>query len=87
MSVEPTLERVQAIVARVAGPHRQPAGADADMLLTDGGYWLDSVHLLETIIACEEAFAVELDPEVDLTETTLRSVRTLFELIRSKRAG
>jgi acyl carrier protein len=86
MSEEPTLERVQAIVARVAGQNPSLA-ADADTLLTDGGYWLDSVHLLETIIACEEAFAVEFDADVDLTATTLMSVRTLFDLIRSKRAG
>jgi acyl carrier protein len=85
MSQEPTLEQVQAIVARVAG--RNGGGAGADTPLTNGGYWLDSVHLLETIIACEEAFAVELDGEVDLTADTLKSVRTLFDLIRSKRAG
>jgi hypothetical protein len=38
-------------------------------------------------LACEEAFAVEFDADVDLTDATLQSVRTLCELIRSKRAG
>ena len=85
MNAEPTLEQVQAIVARVAGRSGSVSGADTP--LTNGGYWLDSVHLLETIIACEEAFAVELDADVDLTAATLRSVGTLFDLIRSKRAG
>jgi acyl carrier protein len=85
MSEEPTLERVQAIVARVAGRSGDVSAADAP--LTNGGYWLDSVHLLETVIACEEAFAVELDADVDLTAAALTSVRTLFELIRSKRPG
>jgi acyl carrier protein len=85
MSAEPTLDLVQAIVARVAGQNGRFSGADTP--LTNGGYWLDSVHLLEAIIACEEAFGVELDPDVDLTAATLRSVGTLFELIRSKRAG
>jgi acyl carrier protein len=85
MSEEPTLEQVQAIVARVAGRNGSFSGADTP--LTNGGYWLDSVHLLETIIACEEAFAVEFDADVDLTAATLMSVRTLFDLIRSKRAG
>ncbi len=85
MSDDPTLEQVQAIVARVAGRTGSISGADTP--LTNGGYWLDSVHLLETIIACEEAFAIELDADVDLTPATLTSVRTLFDLIRSKRAG
>jgi acyl carrier protein len=85
MSGEPTLEEVHAIVARIAGRSVSPSGADTP--LTNGGYWLDSVHLLETIIACEEAFAVEFDADVDLTVATLMSVRTLCELIRLKRAG
>jgi acyl carrier protein len=76
---------VQEVVARVAG--RSGDFSSADTPLTNGGYWLDSVHLLETIIACEEAFGVELDADIDLTPTALASVRTLFELIRSKRAG
>ena len=53
----------------------------------NAGDSLDSVHLLETILPCEEAFGVELDPDVDLTAGALRSVGTLFELIHSKRAG
>ena len=85
MTEEPTLEQVQAIVTRVAGRTGSFSGGDTP--LTNGGYWLDSVHLLETVIACEEAFAVEFDTDVDLTAATLASVRTLFDLIRSKRAG
>jgi acyl carrier protein len=85
VSEQPTLEQVEAIVARVAGRTGRVSGADTP--LTNGGYWLDSVHLLETIIACEEAFGVEFDTDVDLTAATLMSVRTLFHLIRSKRAA
>ena len=85
MREEPTLEKVHAIVVRIAGRSVSPSGADTP--LTNGGYWLDSVHLLETIIACEEAFAVEFDADVDLTGATLTSVGTLCKLIRLKRAG
>jgi len=53
----------------------------------NAGDWLDSGHLLETILPCEEAFGGELDPDVDLRAGALRSVGTLFELIHSKRAG
>jgi acyl carrier protein len=78
-----TLEQVQAIVARIAGAHRSLAGVGPDTPLTEGGLWLDSVHLLETIIECEEAFDLVFDPETDFTDQTLRTVRTLFDLIRA----
>jgi len=87
MTSEPTLEEVQAVVTRVAGPHRSPADAGPDTPLTEGGFWLDSVHLLETIIACEEAFEVVFDPETDFTDRTLMTVRRLFDLVRAKRNG
>ena len=85
MTVEATLESVQAIVARVAG--RAPAGAGPDTPLTEGGFGLGSVNLLRTIFECEEAFQVVFDPDRDFTDHTLRTARTLFDLIRSKRAG
>jgi acyl carrier protein len=84
---EITLEAVQLVVARIAGAHRSPPGAGPDTPLTDGGFWLDSVHLLETILACEESFGVVFDPETDFSDRTLKTVRTLFDLVRSKRPG
>ena len=87
MSGEPTLEAVQAVVARVAGPHRSPADAGPDTPLAEGGFWLDSVHLLEAIIQCERAFEVVFDPATDFTDRSLRTVRTLFELVRARQAG
>mgnify|MGYP001325752158 CR=1 FL=1 len=84
---EPTLEAVQAVVTSIAGAHRSPAGAGPDTPLTEGGFWLDSVHLLEVFIACEDAFGVVFDPETDFTDQTLMTVRTLFDLVRAKRAG
>lgn len=87
MTSGPTLERVQAIVARIAGPDRSPASAGPDTPLNGAGFWLDSVHLLEIILACEQAFDVVFDPEIDFTPESLRSVRTLFDLIQTKRAS
>jgi acyl carrier protein len=83
----PTVERVLSIVTSVAGPDRCPAGAGPDTPLADGGFWLDSVDLLETVLACEEAFGVVFDSSVDLTDDGLRTVGTLCDLIRTKRAG
>ena len=85
MASEPTIEAVQAIVLRVA--RRAPVGAGPDTALTDGGFSLDSVDMLRAIIDCEETFQVAFDPDADFTDQSLRTVRTLFDLIRSKRAG
>ena len=82
MTSEPTLDAVHAVVARVAGAHRSPASVGPDTRLTGGGYWLDSVHLLEAIIACEDAFSVVFDPATDFTDGNLRTVGTLCALIR-----
>lgn len=87
MTSAPTIERVQATVARIAGLHGSPPDAGPDTPLTEGGFWLDSLLLLETIIACEEEFEVVFDPETDFTDQTLKTVRTLFDLIRAKRPG
>jgi len=87
MSGDITLERVQAIVTRIAGPDRIPRDAGPDTPLRDGGYWLDSVDLLETMIACETEFEVAFDPEVDFSDRTLGTVATLFRLIQAKRGA
>ncbi len=82
-----TLERVQAIVARVAGPARSPAAPGPDTPLQEGGFWLDSASVLEVILACEAEFDVAFDPEMDFDEHALRTVGTLFSLIEAKRPG
>jgi acyl carrier protein len=82
-----TLERVQAIVAHVAGPGQMPIDAGPETPLVDGGFWLDSVHLLEAIIACETEFGVIFDPDTDFTGTHLSTVRTLHDLIRAKQSS
>jgi acyl carrier protein len=79
-----TIERVQAIVADAAGAGRAPSDAGPETPLVEGGFWLDSVHLLEAIIACESEFGVIFDPETDFTRAHLSTVRTLHDLIRAK---
>jgi len=81
---EPILERVQALVAEIAGPERTPADADPDTPLGDTGYWLDSVDVLEVILACEREFGTVFEDGTDLTPETLYSPRRLADLIRSK---
>ena len=81
------LDRVQALVVGIAGPDRTPPDAGPDTALIDGGFWLDSVSLLEVIIACEAEFDVVLEPETDFTDQTLATTRALCMLIRAKRAS
>jgi acyl carrier protein len=78
------LRRVQAIVTSVAGEKRVPPDAGPDTPLGDGGYWLDSVDVLEVILACEDEFAARLDQDPDLTAEALGSARRLADLIRRK---
>jgi acyl carrier protein len=81
-----TVERVQTLAARTAGPGRTPADAGPETSLTDDGFWLDSVDLVELVVACEQEFGVEFDGESDLNPETLGTVRSLARLIDSKRA-
>jgi acyl carrier protein len=80
----PVLDRVQALVAGIAGPDRTPPDAGPDTALIDGGFWLDSVSLLEVIIACEAEFGVALDSQADLTADTLTTARKLAALIERR---
>lgn len=82
-----TVERVRAIVAHVAGPGRAPIDAGPETPLVEGGFWLDSVHLLEAIIACEAEFGIIFDPDTDFTGAHLHTVRTLHDLIRVKQSS
>ena len=66
------------------GPTKTPPDAGPDTLLGDGGFWLDSVDLVEAVVACESEFAVTFEGETDLTREALHSVRTLADLIASK---
>jgi acyl carrier protein len=79
------LERVQVIVALVAGD-RTPADAGPDTPLDDRGYGLDSVDVLDLLLACEEAFGVRLDEDLDLSAAALRTSRSLADLIGTKLA-
>lgn len=81
MTADDTLARVEAIVTTVAGPTRIPEGAGPDTPLGEDGYWLDSVDLLEVVLACEREFDLVFD--TDLVARSLGSARTLADLIRS----
>lgn len=84
MTGDSILERVQAIVMEIAGPERTPNDAGPDTPLGDSGYWLDSLDVLEVILACEGEFGTVFEEGADLTADTLYSARGLADLIRSR---
>ncbi len=83
---DPVLERVQRVVVKTAGAARTPPDAGPDTPLGEAGFWLDSVDLVEVVVACESEFGVTFEGETDLTAESLRTVRSLAAMIRSKGA-
>jgi acyl carrier protein len=84
MTDDRCVERVQAIVERVAGPARSVPGAGPDTRLADDGFWLDSAAMLEVVLACEEEFGIVFDWEAELSPEVLDTIRSLAEAIRRK---
>ena len=82
---EVTLAAVVATIGRVVGEGRIPTDSGPDLALANGGLWLGSLELVEIIVACEESFGIFLDPEVDLTPQTLRTVGHLTAALQAVR--
>ena len=80
---DPLLDGVRALVERVAGPSRIAAAArPGDAALREEGFWLDSVELLEVVVACEAEFGITFDAMRDLAREALETLGSLTELIR-----
>jgi acyl carrier protein len=85
MDQQAVLDAMRALVARVVGPGRTPpADLSADTPLAESGLWLDSVEMLELIIACETEFAITFAPGTDLLGDNLETLGTLAALVHAK---
>jgi len=78
------VDRVAGVIAKIAGPERTPPAAGSETPLAGGGFWLDSVALLEAIVSCETEFGVSFDPDLDLTPEALATVGSLASLVEGK---
>lgn len=87
MTEDSILERVSEILAEIAGPTRTPADSGADTPLGEGGFWLDSLDLLEAILACEKAFGTPIDAGSEVSPDALRTVRSLANLNRATKGA
>jgi acyl carrier protein len=76
------LARVQSLVLRTAGPRRTSPDAGPDTPLGEGGFWLDSVDMLDLILACEHEFGTAFGPSADLSAEALHTIRSLADFIR-----
>ncbi len=82
------MARLLEVVGYVAGPNRLPGELGAHTPITAGGLELDSVGVLELILACETEFSVTFDPRTDLTRDALQTIGSLARSIhRARDAG
>jgi acyl carrier protein len=83
---DPLLVEIRDLVEAVAGPRRVPSHVGPETRLSEGGFWLDSIELLQVVVACEERFAIVFDPTRELTASALETLESLSALIRTKGA-
>jgi acyl carrier protein len=77
-----THERVIRIIRQAAGLQSdEPIGADTG--LVGSGLWLDSVAVLELLVALEKEFGIELDRSTLSQAGALSTVGSLTDLVNS----
>jgi acyl carrier protein len=81
------LARLRGIISEIAGPGRAADEIGVETPLRDGGLWLDSVALLELIVAVEAAFEVDFDPTSDFGDSALQTVGSLAIVIERRLRG
>ena len=85
-AADSTFTTTRAIVERIAGAGRTPPDIGPETPLGDG-FWLDSVELLEVIVACEQAFGIAFDEANDIESGGLATLGALANLIRGKQSA
>ena len=83
---DPLLVAIRALVERVAGAARTLPDSGPETPLSGAGFWLDSIELLEVVVACEAEFELTFDATRDFSGVALETLGTLTELIRAKRS-
>jgi hypothetical protein len=75
---------VWAALVSVAGADRVTGEPGADCPLGPNGFWLDSIDLMDAIIACEDAFGITFALDTDFDASRLRTVGDLVNLVRER---
>jgi acyl carrier protein len=82
MTNDSTFDRVRALVVRLAGPDRTPRAIGPDTPLGQGGFHLDSVELLEVMLACESELGMLFDGDLTANVEALQTLSTLTLAVR-----
>lgn len=85
MGEQDDIGRLVTILTRIAGPDRTPDRVANETPIDEDGFWLDSADLLEVVLACEEAFSVDLDPATFFADGSVLTVARLMEAIDGAR--
>jgi acyl carrier protein len=82
--VDPVLQSVWEVLARIAGAERVPAEPSTACPLGLNGFWFDSIDYMDAISACEETFGITFELETDFDISRLRTVGDLVKLVRDR---
>ena len=82
-SSDSVLTRVIEIVTKIAGPNRTPSHPGASTRLWGGGFWLDSIDLLDLMLACDATFAPVFGAPVfgSAPRSVMADVKTVSDLV------
>jgi acyl carrier protein len=72
------LASVLDIVVGIAGPNRTPPDPGTSTRLWEGGFWLDSIDLLDLMFACDETFGRVFER---MPRTVMADIRTVGDLV------
>lgn len=86
MSTQALNEVITVIRDSVNLHHLEPSRFTAETSLREGGLELDSVDILEVIVAVEHKFGVKVD-DAETGKKYFRTIGTIAELVDSKRTN
>src|SRR5262249_49452214 len=78
------LERLRKIIVEVIGTARVPPDVGPEVALGDGGLWLDSVEVLQVVLASESEFGITFEPGEDLVGDGVATLGALADVIRRR---
>jgi acyl carrier protein len=82
-AVPAVLARLADIIGRIAGPSRTPPSLGAATRLSTD-LWLDSVEMLEVVLACEREFGIAFEESTDLTPQALETLGSLSDVVQAR---
>jgi acyl carrier protein len=81
-----TVERLRELIVATLNLGIAPSDIDPERPLMESGHDLDSVDVLELVVAIETEFGIDIDAQ-ELGRDTFRSVHTLAEFVEAARAS